>query len=479
MAEAKPKEQTIPLAFTPTQRATGTGDARMVNCIVETIPNPITRRLEVWVRKRPGLANHSQPPGASATGRGVFAWKGTNKIYSIFSDKIYSNTTDLAVTLAASSGRVWSTDIPDTAAAQLLILSDGTDNYNITTGDVATQIDENDDANYLTPNLGPVYYYYGHLVQGTTKYVVNTELNSTTSWLAADIKPLDYKGDAQEMFYMQKDRLISLGPNSFEMFYYRGNPIGSPLLRVEGNLLQTGIASRNTWANVGDTCFYVGENSGNGDGGRSVWVVQAGEQAEVSTPVINRFLAAEGSSISSASAWIEKIGGHLCYALNLASANRTFVYDLETKNWMEFEAAAGSAKWPIVSVTSLNGTIYGQDAANGRVYTISDTTFQDSGSAFTMTVQTQLLNNGTAARKFVHWVDLIADTQASGTATLASSDDNGSTWTTRGTFDMTSARKRIASCGSYRGERQYRLTHSANTAFRGQALVEAYSEGSH
>ena len=86
-----------------------------------------------------------------------------------------------------------------------------------------------------------------------------------------------------------------------------------------------------------------------------------------------------------------------------------------------------------------------------------------------MTIQTARLNHGTDKRKFESSIRLIADTQSSGTTTLEVSDDDYGSWVTLGTFDMTKMDKRITRCGSYR-ERAYRLTHSANTAWRGQAL---------
>ena len=467
---------TISLATIPGQRATGTNFSRITNGIIEVERNTVDRSYRAYVRKRPGLANSTQPPGGAATGRGLYAWKATGKIYSIFDNAIYAATSDLGVTMAASSGKVWQCELPSTAAARLLIFSDGTDNYNITTADAITQIDEGDDAQYPTPNLGPVWYYYQHLIQGTTAYLVNTEIASVTSWLSADIKPIDFHGDDQEMFWPQKDRMLSLGRNSFEMFYYRGTPIASPLQRVQQNLLKMGIASRNTFAWSGDQAYYVAEGSGEGEGGRTILTIGADSGEQIGIPAINRVLAAEGSTISSSSAWCERLAGHSLYCLNLATQDKSFVYNAENKTWTEWRSASDGA-FNVMAVTSLNGAIYGQDESNGRIYTFSDSTYQDGGTTFDVVIVTDNRGKSTQRRKFVQWVDLIADTESSGSATLESSDDYGTTWVTRGTFDMTSPRKRIGPCGSYRGERQYRLTHSANAFFRGQALQEIYALG--
>lgn len=64
-------------------------------------------------------------------------------------------------------------------------------------------------------------------------------------------------------------------------------------------------------------------------------------------------------------------------------------------------------------------------------------------------------------------------------ATLEYSDDDYQNWTTAGTFDLTTSNPRIYRCGSFKGGRAWRLTHSANTAFRAQALKFEYKEGAH
>ena len=71
----------------------------------------------------------------------------------------------------------------------------------------------------------------------------------------------------------------------------------------------------------------------------------------------------------------------------------------------------------------------------------------------------------------VNSIELLADDQASGTTTLETSKDDYASFQTIGTYDMTQQRKRIHSCGYYRNHIIPRLTHSANTAWRGQALV--------
>ena len=463
--QAFPQTIDIPLAGMPMQRGTGTGDQRYVNVLFESYNNPLTGGKTVYVFKRPGLANHSQPPAGAATGRGLFFWEATGKIYSVFANKIYSNTTDLGVTLAASTGRVWFTTTSPTSSAQILIISDGTDNYHITTGDVITQIDETDDAQFPTPNLGPVVFLDSYIFHGQSDGEIwNSDADLFTSWDATGVVSSEQYGDGLEAIAQQKEQLIAFGKTSTEFFFDNANS-GSPLQRIVQNSFQVGMSSRNTLAQSGDILMWVSENSATGDGGRSVWKLDGlTKMINVGIPAVNRFLAAEGTSISSATAWMERVAGHLIYVINLASANRTFVYDVDENMWCEWEIAAGGAKFNGISATSGNGTIYIQDASNGRIYTMSPTTYQDSGSNFTVTIQTDNYWFGSPMIKFQVGLWILGD-NTTGNLNVTEADDDYTTFNTARTIDLSQTRKYLAEGGAF-FSRAYRLTYADNFPLR-------------
>ena len=473
----------IPFTLISNQRATGTGDRRMVNVVTESVKNPLTQENYYSTIKRPCVANFVQPLGGAATGRGTYAWAKTGKIYSVFGTRLCTSTLGGTVTLASlasSTGRCWFTETPETASTQVLIVSDGLDDYFVNSAEVTVQVDESDDAQFPTPNLGPVEFFSNYLVHATNAGIVNSDLNNFTAYTAGSTLSAGAIGDALEAIKQQRDQIVLFGKASIEFVFDNGNPTGSPFLPIDQNRLSFGLATKNSLAWSGDLALFVGENSAKGDGGRSVWMLQAGKIAEVSDSVINRFLAAEGASISSCTAWMERVAGQLLYVLNLSSADRTFVYNVNQGMWDgEWEDANGGNKFNGAYATSLDGTIYLQDATNGRLYTLSTTTFQDSGTTISVTLQTDGRDQGTSSRKTGLYAELIADTQASGTATLSASDDDFATFSTIGVFDLTQERKRIHRVGSWKGKRAWRLTHTANTAFRAKALRVAYQTGAH
>ena len=468
----------IVLALLSTQRGAGTGDRRMVNVLTEAIPDELKRETYFSALKRPGVTQHLQPAGASVVGRGVYGWGATGRLYSVGGDRIYANDSAIGATLAASTGRAWFTETPATSSAQLLIVSDGTDNYNITTGDSVTQIDENDTTAYPTPNLGPIGYLDQYLIQAQSNGKVwNFDLNDFTTVSAASFLTAAEKGDDLEATLVQKDRVIAFGKDSISFYYNRGNPTGSPFQRIEQNRIGFGLAAKETLAWFGDLAMFVSEST---KSGRSVWMLQAGSLSEISNSVLNRFLNNEGTSISSASAWIGRVRGQLVYVLNLSSADRSFVYNISSSRWDgEWQDASGSGIFNIVSSASMDGALYLQHGTNGKIYTIPDTQYQDDGTTHTVTFQTEGRDYETSSLKTVRYVELIGDTQSSGTATLEYSDDDFTTFTTLGTFDLTSEVKRIYRGLVYKGKRAWRLTHAQNTDFRVKALRIVYEVGEH
>jgi hypothetical protein len=197
---------------------------------------------------------------------------------------------------------------------------------------------------------------------------------------------------------------------------------------------------------------------------------------EVGNPFINNLLS--NKSISDIDFRAVRI---LSKYYLIISYGTTWSYwlDLKTRIW----SSTGFSKQPLISA-HIGYAIYRNPVGDGKLHYFPwidvDQTpvYQDDGAAYSLIIQTQGLDFDTDELKTVSDIWLDADTQSSGTALLEASDDDYATWKTIGTFDMTKHEKRITRCGSHRGERAYRLTHSANTAFRAQNLRIKYTVGS-
>ena len=458
----------IPFVGNPESRNLGTEDQRYVNVLFERVPTDILKQHSVYCVKRPGASNEIAPVTTS-TGRGIHSWALTGSTYSVFGNAIFSNTSTLTDSMNTSSGRCWFVEIPPSTGAAQLVICDGQDNYNITSTGVITQIDQADDADYPVSTLGPMAYLDGYLFQGASNgRIYNSRINSVSSWTAGDYITADTHAGALEAIYPQKDQIMGLTRNRIEFFFNNGNPTGSPLLRIDQNTINLGLASRESLAWAGEAACFVGENAGDGDVGRAVYLVQSlSKLKDISSPVINRFLTAEGPSISSCTAWMERVNGQLVYCLNLQSANRSFVYGIETGLWSEWQNSSTN-RFNCVSATSRNGALYLQDVSTGRIYTFNASTFRDSGSDFRVTLQTPRNEYGTPLRKQEVGLSIIGDSTLSTVGVYANDDDSTTTYTQVGEIDMTSLQKRTTRLGGFYN-RAHQFRYEANSSFRVQA----------
>ena len=457
----------IPFVSPPEQRNLGTEDSRYVNVLFEPIANPLLQQKTVYCIKRWGVSSF-QSPGIS-TGRGIHSWGLTGSTYSVVGNSIFSDTSTLTSSMNTSSGRCWFVEIPPSTGQPQLVICDGQDNYNITSSGVLTQIDQGDDAQYPVSTLGPVVYLDGYLFQGASSgRIYNTELNSLTSWLANDFITADTHAGPLEAIYIQKDQIAAFTKNRVEFFFNNGNPTGSPLLRIDQNTMGIGLASRESLAWSGETACFVGENSGDGDGGRAVYIMQSlSKVRDISTPVINRVLANEGVSISSCTAFMERLSGQLVYGLDLKVADRTYLYGVDSGMWSEAESST-STRLNISGATSRNGTIYLQDSGTGTIYQASPNLFQDNLTDFTVTLQTPRMNWGTPLRKYEPSLSIVGDSTLSTVQVYVNDDDSTSTYNLLGQIDMTKPQKRITRLGGFY-DRAHRFEYQAASSFRVQA----------
>lgn len=468
----------IPFIGPPSQRGTGSGsgtaDGRYVNVRFEIVRNEALKEQSIYCVKRPGISSFSIPPGGTSTGRGIYAWGATQSTYSVFHNVLYAGAT--STLMNTSTGRVWFVETPVDTGAQILIVSDGRDNYNVTSSNVVTQINQVNASNYPVSNLGPILFMDGYAFQGlSTGRIRNTNLNSNSSWATGAFITADTHGGAMEAIYMQKDQIVGLTKNRIEFFYNNGNPTGSPLLRIDQNTIYVGIASKESLAWSNERGIFVGENA-SGGGGRAVYQIASQKMSDISTPVINRFLDAEGPSISSCTAWMAPVAGEVVYCLNVQAANRSFIYGTESGMWSEWTAASG-ARFNCVSATHLNGVTYLQDASSGQIYSTSTNIYQDKGVNFTVTLQTNKTSFGTPNRKKEPELSIIGDITV-GTLGVSLSDDDFASFDTERNIDMSLQRKRVTRLGSFY-ERAHRFTYAGASSLRVQAYVPMIVSGSH
>ena len=141
----------------------------------------------------------------------------------------------------------------------------------------------------------------------------------------------------------------------------------------------------------------------------------------------------------------------------------SLVYDPKTNNFTPLSMAT--------AITSAFGAVFTKASTNTAFAFATGNTWQDSGSAYTMTAQTQLYYLNKGEPFIVKRVRLLADNQASGTTNLDMTADDYTNWVDIGDFDMTATQKEVWGGLYCSSSCAFRLEHSANTAWRAQAII--------
>jgi hypothetical protein len=353
------------------------------------------------------------------------------------------------------------------------------------------------------------YQFYGN----ADGYIYNSDLNSVTAYTSTGKVAAQMSPDPPNAVARHKNLIIGWGHSSMEAFYNAGNASGSPLTRAAQFFSRTGALDQRSVATLADDIYFVSSAK---YGEVSVVRLRNLAPQQVSSPEVNKLLGtviATGGYVylsafqlggypyvstfatigtDDTDLLLMETGEELLLETNdsivleadpnaSAAFARMLVYNAAINLWSEwdcdeatFVAGIGSGGINQLIATSRVKT-------DGKVYTIKPAadgaSYTDDGSAYSTEIRTARIDHGTESRKFVKCVRLVADDQSSGTVTLEASDDDYDSWTTLGTFDLTKKDKRIYRCGSYRGGRAYRLTHSTAAPFRAEALEIEYDIG--
>lgn len=332
------------------------------------------------------------------------------------------------------------------------------------------------DADYPTTTVGRFAFIDGYpVIADASGLVWVGDLNSLTGWRASSYTSANTEPDgAGAGVFRHKDRIVMFGKTTIEFWYNAGNPSGSPLSRVDDATLRIGAPAA---VEAGDSIYFIGATA---NGVSGVYRLNGYQPEKISTPEIDSLLSyyVYGSSGDQYLSYAV-IGGQEAVILQYVTGGTALVYYVGL-GWGEFSMS--SSVYPGVCAYEYYENCLTFTGSAGKIYKMNfnSPVYQDESASYTATLQSTKTDFGTEDLKTVREVALLgSDIQSSGTATLEYSDDDYSTWTTAGTFDLTKINPRIHRCGAFRGGRAWRLTHSANTAFRAQSLKFDFDIGAH
>jgi hypothetical protein len=442
-----------------------------VNLFVEKLDNALTGGHYMAAIKRPGLTQFTQPSGGAAVGRGFYTWFSNNKTYSVFGNSIYSGTTNIYNGLMVTSTGLCSfVETSAIAANKYLAVNDGVKMYLISTSDVVTVVA----SNFPATNVGSTIAFDGYILVGEKNgRIWNSNNEDPTTWGASNFISAQAFPDDLVALARQNDVVLAFGTMSTQMFYDAGNAApGSFMGNLAQATLQVGCAGINTISQQENFVVWVSAAQNGGFAIQKLDGITA--LNKISTAPIERLLNAEGASIANAVGFSSRIAGHFFYILNLVSANRTFVYDIDQKFWTEWQTGASGQFLMCCAGQSTTNLPLIQHTTNGRIYSISPAVYQDDGSTITVLLQTSPMDFDSMNRKFMSRLELIGDRYSTtNPVSVAYTDNDYQSFSTSRTIDMVQNNTNWRAFGTRWGSfkrRAFQLTHTANQPLRLEAM---------
>ena len=519
---------TIPLIGTPSQRGpissaalTAGQDRRFINTNFVGIVDNAKQTKEIYVEKRQGMESFSTPSSGNP-GVAIFVSPSTANVITVFGiaavPHIYSGTTDCGIITSNPNGviseavfsgityylignnsggwflasdaiggftftgdthtnttidgvssltglyvgqlisgtgiaagtRIATITAPSTITTTLATTATNA-GITITREGVAKIID----ADFPTSCVGLVEMD-GYIFTASGTKIYNSALNSVTSWDASHFITANISTDNINSIVKIKNRIVVMSSDSIEFFFNAGNSAGSPLSSDKSSVILTGGASNYSQNN--NYLFFIGTIQTT----PGVYSFRDAQLNKISTPPIDRAVSSAGF-LTALSSFV--YGGYTNVLCSRPNTTSCFKYCLELDIWDE-------QNLPSQTTIASNGPYFVNAGTTGKVFYFSKTpVYQDNGSAFTMTIQTEpkVLNKGRGFK--INSIELLADTPSSGSTTLEISRDDYGSFQTLGSFPLTSNRKRITRGGYCRHHAIFRISDSGNQAWRGQALV--------
>jgi hypothetical protein len=398
--------------------------------------------------------------GASSTPRS-FCVSG-NKLYEITSAAQQASPT-LMGTLNTSTGTVHMAD----NGVQLLVV-DGTTGYVLT---LATNVFlAISDPDFPRATMCAFLDQYILVIDGVSGRVYFSALSDASDWNGLDFATAEGYPDNTIGLVVDHRQVILAGTQTTEVWQNDGV---SPFSRVEGAYMEEGIAAPHTLRKIDNSFFWIGKDE-NGQG--IVYRANGYTPLRISTFALEYAIAGYGD-ISTSTAYTCVFAGHSFYCVNFTNAQTTWIYDIATGFWHEWDYTLANgaghdrhrAEWHcVVGSKHIVG-----DYQNGNIYEMQDpyinksTEYSDDGALITRERSAPHISKEGKRMFFPEiFLDMemgIGATSGQGTdpqIVLQYSDDGGHTWSSE---KWTSAGKQ----GDYRSRAIWRrMGSSRDRVFR-------------
>lgn len=474
-------------------------DQRFVNCFPEIIQNPITKKATIYLQKRHGCTGTSDVSGGAIGRYGSVIWASNISTGAIKAPVVQSflkstSTMTMFVDVNGGNGQVGG-DVANTneclfmsetsisavgnLTASLVDSSTGAiEAWFFPTGGAWTQITDGDFPTNIAAAHCHMDGYMFVMTEGGRIY--NSDLNSLSSWNPTNFITASSSGDGGAGCLHYRNFILGFGDYSLEFFVNSGNATGSILSRLADatipiGALRTGNSRPPSIRIVGDAVYWIGVNADSGT--RGIYKLVGMKHEKISTPAIDGLIAASRIKFIIGSF---TMFGMTHVVFDTTAANSPMCYCVETGFWWMLII---SPLQP-VSMNGAPGSSYLSKsflacANSAKVYTFDQSidAWQDATSTYLVTAQTQSSDLGTSRLKIYDALTVIADVEASTSQlSIATSDDDGVTFTNQRTINLSSLNTRTTRWGASR-KRAWQFTHQSPAPFRIEAIEIEYKLG--
>ena len=461
-----------------TTTVTNGKDQRKINAIYEPIVNAITGKTTLYLVKRPGVTNSGgsyggtgqlayltcRPPGATVANSAI----GASWVFSTLSGNTRaSDSSTTTVIVAATNNPLYVDHFLISGTENVVVQLDTTTNQTVwysTAIATFTQITDGD-FTALTV-LGKMEFLDGYaFILTSTNSIYNSDLNSISAWTATNFITKSIQQDVPVTLARLGNQVIAFGRETMEVFRNAGNATGSPLSVIQSmakNIgfvkLSQGNKATSDRAVLGNTLYFIGSTNSLSNASNGLYAYNGSTVEKVSTPAIDKLIG-DVYGVTT-----QSIFGTPAISLSLQKIDSTSPYWLmyfpKYNEWFEWNST-------IFMPSNRPGVFLGVGANQHKLYSISITNnWTDDSTAYTWTHQFQLPSKGNQ-RQRMPYMGLKGDTATSAQSiSVEFSDDDYASFQTARTIDMTSKEKMLTRCGSWKGSRVVRLSHSGNTEVR-------------
>jgi hypothetical protein len=306
-----------------------------------------------------------------------------------------------------------------------LILVDGNDGW-IWDGSTFTQIS---DADFVDAQQVVFLDSYFIVNKPTTGEFYISDSYDGTSWVALDFATAEVDPDDLLALITDHRELWLLGQYTTEVYYNNGDS-DFPFGRVSGGFIEWGIAASFSIAKDDSRVFWLARNR---QGAGQVIAASGYTPQVISTRGVEAQIAGF-SKIDDAIGWTMQIAGHSFYVLTFPTADKTLLYDMTENAWYCWQSY-DLGRHRTNAHCFFNNKHYVGDYSNGKLYTLSLTTYKDDDDPIVRRRITSHVAKdgkrlfwGSVEIKFEAGVGLVSGQGSDPIVKLRWSDDGGHVW---------------------------------------------------